>query len=69
MSAIVLHPLTLINISDHFMRCKGESVFGALLGQHSGKSISIVTSYALKGHENVDHEFFLAEQEQCTVNF
>ncbi|KAJ1557237.1 COP9 signalosome complex subunit 6 [Cladochytrium tenue] len=49
---VSLHPLVIMNISDHFVRVKsqtGEStpVYGALIGEQSGREVEISNSYEL----------------------
>jgi len=70
--SIALHPLVIINISEHWTRIKaqqGEStqVYGALLGRHKGRNIELCTSFEMKmgdeehtsnsGTANIDIEF------------
>ena len=51
---LTLHPLVIINISDHFTRgrCQTSSpsprVFGALIGAQSGRHIEIANSFEVK---------------------
>eukprot|EP01128_Nolandella_sp_AFSM9_P004095 TRINITY_DN178_c0_g8_i1.p1 TRINITY_DN178_c0_g8~~TRINITY_DN178_c0_g8_i1.p1 ORF type:complete len:325 (+),score=92.48 TRINITY_DN178_c0_g8_i1:93-977(+) len=71
---IVLHPLTIVNISDHFTRSKIRSktnatVYGALLGFQSGRKVEIFTSFELvigdeEGEKTVDPEFVHMKLEQ-----
>jgi COP9 signalosome complex subunit 6 len=51
---VALHPLVLVNITDHFTRCSlrqpgnhGGRAVGVLLGQQSGRKVEIFTSYEL----------------------
>jgi COP9 signalosome complex subunit 6 len=73
---IDLHPLVIINISDHFTRAKVESnanpvprVIGALLGVQNGRNIEISNSFELVYHNVdgavvVDTDYLKAKQEQ-----
>jgi COP9 signalosome complex subunit 6 len=54
---IELHPLVIINISDHFTRAKVESnqnppprVIGALLGTQEGRNVEVSNSFELVYH-------------------
>lgn len=76
---IDLHPLVIINISDHFTRAKVEStaptappprVIGALLGVQNGRNIEISNSFelvyhTLEGNIVVDTDYLKSKQEQC----
>lgn len=71
-----LHPLVLINVSDHHTRTKANTggpvkVIGCLLGSHSGRTIDISNSFEIKydlspssGAIVVDQPFLLKKQEQ-----
>jgi len=66
---IFVHPLVVINISDHFTRdkCvnKNPRVFGVLLGQQEGRRIEISNSFEMLISEGkVDHEFMNERQDQ-----
>ncbi|KAK9763970.1 hypothetical protein K7432_008925 [Basidiobolus ranarum] len=72
---VSLHPLTLMNISDHFSRikvqqqCTQPQILGALLGVQSGREIEIFNSYELafsivEGQVEVDSNYFITKQEQ-----
>jgi COP9 signalosome complex subunit 6 len=73
---IDLHPLVIINISDHFTRAKVESnatpaprVIGALLGVQDGRKIEISNSFelvyhTLEGSIVVDKDYLKLKQEQ-----
>ncbi|ORX87173.1 COP9 signalosome complex subunit 6-like protein [Basidiobolus meristosporus CBS 931.73] len=72
---VSLHPLTLMNISDHFSRikvqqkCSQPQILGALLGAQSGRDIEIFNSYELAfnvidGQIEVDGSYFITKQEQ-----
>lgn len=77
-----LHPLVLINVSDHFTRTKANSaspngvrVLGCLLGSQSGRSIDISNSFEIKfetgpaGVSTIDIPFLLKKQEQYKMVF
>jgi len=73
---IDLHPLVIINISDHYTRAKVESnanppprVIGALLGVQNGRNIEIFNSFelvyhTLEGNIVIDTDYMKAKQEQ-----
>jgi len=60
----VIHPLALLNITDHFTRIKVQStsqwdqykVIGILLGSQSGRKITISNSFELKININCPNE-------------
>jgi len=62
---VKLHPMVIINLSDHYTREKvragGKSVriFGVLLGQQSGRKVDVSNSYEiiLDDTKSIDHEF------------
>eukprot|EP00775_Hariotina_reticulata_P006237 gene6237-6474_t len=75
-----LHPLVLINVSDHFTRLKANGVDGApaptvmgcLLGSQDGRTVDISNSFEIKCDESpengsfqIDNAFLLKKQEQC----
>jgi len=73
---IALHPLVLINISDHYTRAKYTSnernprVIGALLGVQSGRSVEVTNSFELvysvvDGAVIIDVDYLKRKQEQC----
>ncbi len=75
---IDLHPLVIINISDHYTRAKvggttpgaPPRVIGALLGIQNGRNIEISNSFELVYHNLsgavvVDMEYLKSKQEQC----
>jgi len=72
---IDLHPLVIINISDHFTSTKVESnkpqprVIGALLGIQNGRNVEITNSFeliydTLDGAIVIDQSFLKSRQEQ-----
>lgn len=75
---IELHPLVIINISDHYTRAKVEApptnppprVIGALLGVQNGREIEISNSFELvyhtiDGNIVIDTDYLKSKQEQC----
>ncbi|KAF9917346.1 hypothetical protein BX616_001289 [Lobosporangium transversale] len=75
---IAIHPLTLLNISDHYTRNviqragnnKPVHVIGALLGIQTGREVEIFNSYELQftlqptGSIRIHDEYFVTKQEQ-----
>jgi len=77
---IALHPLVLINISDHYTRAKYTSnernprVIGALLGVQSGRSVEVTNSFELvysvvDGAVIIDVDYLKRKQEQFVTIF
>ncbi|KAI0786095.1 COP9 signalosome subunit 6 [Abortiporus biennis] len=71
--SLALHPLPILNISEHFTRLKlqtGSSspfVLGALLGSQNGREVEIVNTFELAVEDDgltVDQGFFIARKEQ-----
>jgi len=63
---VKLHPMVIINLSDHYTREKvragGKSVriYGVLLGQQSGRKVDVSNSYEIilePDTKSIDHEF------------
>jgi len=66
---IFVHPLVVVNISDHFTRekCinKNPRVFGVLLGQQEGRRVEISNSFEmLMVDGQIDKEFMATRQDQ-----
>lgn len=70
---VLLHPLVIINISDHYTRAKVSSagparVMGALLGIQKNRDVEIFNSFELIPDTNawtaVD-QYLRVKQEQC----
>jgi len=72
---VMLHPLVIINISDHWTRTKVQNnvenprVIGALLGMQTGRNIEITNSFELvydvvDGATIIEKEYFTKKQEQ-----
>jgi len=78
---ISLHPLVIINISDHATRGRMSSggktqprVIGALFGVQSGRSVEIFNSFEIvytevAGAVVIDTEYVKTKQEQCAWRF
>jgi len=71
--ALSLHPLPILNISDHWTRSKLQKnsldpfVLGALLGTQNGREVEIVNTFELAvvgDNELVDHEFLVSRRDQ-----
>jgi COP9 signalosome complex subunit 6 len=70
-----LHPLALINVSDHHTRVKAQTgvvsrVIGGLLGIQTGRNVEITNSFELvttgSGHDvAIDIAYLITKQEQC----
>uniref|UniRef100_A0A8C2SLX2 COP9 signalosome complex subunit 6 n=1 Tax=Coturnix japonica TaxID=93934 RepID=A0A8C2SLX2_COTJA len=73
--AVALHPLVILNISDHWIRMRCQEgrpgqVIGALIGRQEGRSIEVMNSFELlahsvDGHVVIDKEYYLYQGEQC----
>ncbi|KAK1232074.1 hypothetical protein PQX77_004792 [Marasmius sp. AFHP31] len=71
--SISLHPLPILNISEHLTRLKLQTntaspfVLGALLGQQNGREVEIVNTFelAVEGDaQNIDHGFLVTRRDQ-----
>ncbi|KAF4623464.1 hypothetical protein D9613_001688 [Agrocybe pediades] len=72
--ALSLHPLPILNISEHLTRLKLQKnrtdpfVLGALLGTQNGREVEIVNTFELAtvddDHERVDHDFLVSRRDQ-----
>uniref|UniRef100_A0A9J2PAY9 COP9 signalosome complex subunit 6 n=1 Tax=Ascaris lumbricoides TaxID=6252 RepID=A0A9J2PAY9_ASCLU len=75
--AVSLHPLVIMNISEHWTRMWAQSadgkpiqVFGAVLGRQVGRHVELINSFEVKcsigddGHALVDEEFFRSREAQ-----
>lgn len=74
-----LHPLVIMNISDHWTRIRAQKgfkfqVFGALIGKQKGRNIEIMNSFELK-FDVIDEEvhilmdYYNVKEQQCKYNF
>jgi COP9 signalosome complex subunit 6 len=71
---VSLHPLVIMNISDHFTRVRVQqqeesglpNVYGALLGTQKGRSIDICNSFELvvSVERLLDRSYFTSKEEQ-----
>lgn len=70
-----LHPLVIMNISEHWTRLKAQEegkpqpVYGALIGKQKGRNIEIMNSFELNysienGNVIIDKVFYLHKEEQ-----
>ena len=80
---IALHPLVIMNISEHWTRVKAQlsksvKVYGALLGRQKGRNIELCTSFEMKmnklsdmddSEEDIDLEFLNTNIGQCDLFF
>jgi len=74
-----LHPLVIINISDHYTRCHlnvkdGGRVIGCLLGEQEGRVIHITNTFEMNfkadsGEQSVDKEHLMFKKEQYKTVF
>jgi len=69
--SVALHPLVIMNISDHYTRIKAQegiipTVYGALLGKQNGRHLELFNSFELQySTENgIDMEYFRIKEEQ-----
>ncbi|KDR84839.1 hypothetical protein GALMADRAFT_233256 [Galerina marginata CBS 339.88] len=72
--ALSLHPLPILNISEHWTRLKLQKnrpdpfVLGALLGTQNGREVEIVNTFELAvvgdNNELVDHDFLVSRRDQ-----
>jgi len=72
--SVALHPLVIMNISDHFTRIKAQEglvpkVYGALLGKQNGRSLELCNSFELQHTANednicIDMDYFRNKEEQ-----
>ncbi|KAJ3890677.1 maintenance of mitochondrial structure and function-domain-containing protein [Lentinula edodes] len=71
--SIALHPLPILNISEHFIRLKLEKqthlpfTLGALLGTQNGREVEIVNTFELAledDGEAIDHSFLVNRRDQ-----
>ncbi|KAF9073781.1 COP9 signalosome subunit 6 [Rhodocollybia butyracea] len=74
--SIALHPLPILNISEHFTRLKLQKetalpfTLGALLGTQNGREVEIVNSFELVlDGEAIDHVFLVDRRDQYKQTF
>lgn len=67
---VALHPLVILNISDHYTRIKAQGsalhAYGALLGQQSGRHLEIFNSFEMiySVSDGIDMDYFRSKEEQ-----
>lgn len=68
---VSLHPLVIVNISDHYTRSKvrngEERVFGCLIGKQEGRKAEIINSFELvcEDASKFDLQFLEERMAQC----
>ena len=66
---VLVHPLVIINISDHFTRAKVQKsthlVVGALMGSQSGRQIELSNSFEIPMKTDLDLDYVNIKKEQC----
>ena len=80
-TTLVLHPLVVINISDHHTRAKANAggaaqrVFGVLLGEQEGRRVDLANSFEIKfggqglADDALDHTYLRTRLEQYQKTF
>lgn len=71
---VSLHPLVIMNISEHWTRLRAQSgtkqdVYGALIGKQQGRNIEILNSFELKfevieGDVVINREYYNTKEQQ-----
>uniref|UniRef100_A0A3Q1LYB3 COP9 signalosome complex subunit 6 n=1 Tax=Bos taurus TaxID=9913 RepID=A0A3Q1LYB3_BOVIN len=72
--SVALHPLVILNISDHWIRMRSQEgrpmqVIGALIGKQEGRNIEVMNSFELLSHTVeekiiIDKEYYYTKEEQ-----
>uniref|UniRef100_A0A9J7XPD9 COP9 signalosome complex subunit 6 n=1 Tax=Cyprinus carpio carpio TaxID=630221 RepID=A0A9J7XPD9_CYPCA len=72
--SVALHPLVILNISDHWIRIRSQEgramqVVGALIGKQEGRNIEVMNSFELLFHTvedqiHIDKEYYYTKEEQ-----
>lgn len=75
--AISLHPLVLMNISEHWTRFRAQegaarAVYGALIGKQDGRKIEVYNSFELRfeeidGDVFINRDYYNTKEEQCKL--
>uniref|UniRef100_A0A915PSA6 COP9 signalosome complex subunit 6 n=1 Tax=Setaria digitata TaxID=48799 RepID=A0A915PSA6_9BILA len=79
---VSLHPLVIMNISEHVTRISAQhtdgkpfEVFGAILGKQSGRHVEMMNSFEVKwsdegkGYAIIDANFLSTREQQCKIFF
>jgi COP9 signalosome complex subunit 6 len=72
---VSLHPLVIMNISEHWTRTKAQSgsatndIFGAIIGMQNGRNIEVMNSFELDfgridGHVVIDRDYYDLKESQ-----
>ena len=71
---VSLHPLVIMNISEHWTRTKAQAgspqkVYGALIGKQKGRAIEVMNSFELdfntvEGKVLIDRDYYNIKEEQ-----
>jgi len=72
---VAIHPLVVMNMSEHWTRCKAQNnhqaaeVFGALLGKQEGRHLEVMNSFEMlvekvEHFSSIDREFFNTREAQ-----
>uniref|UniRef100_A0A6Q2WZF8 COP9 signalosome complex subunit 6 n=1 Tax=Esox lucius TaxID=8010 RepID=A0A6Q2WZF8_ESOLU len=74
--SVALHPLVILNISDHWIRIRSQEgrpmqVIGALIGKQEGRNIEVMNSFELlhqlvDDRAIIDKEYYYTKEEQCS---
>uniref|UniRef100_A0A8C7DMN1 COP9 signalosome complex subunit 6 n=1 Tax=Oncorhynchus kisutch TaxID=8019 RepID=A0A8C7DMN1_ONCKI len=72
--SVALHPLVILNISDHWIRIRSQEgrpmqVIGALIGKQEGRNIEVMNSFELlhqlvDDRAHIDKEYYYTKEEQ-----
>ncbi|XP_063044958.1 COP9 signalosome complex subunit 6-like isoform X2 [Engraulis encrasicolus] len=72
--SVALHPLVILNISDHWIRIRAQEgrpmqVVGALIGKQEGRNIEVMNSFELLSQTvddqvHIDKEYYYTKEEQ-----
>ena len=73
--SISLHPLVLMNVSEHWTRIRAQeggarAVYGALIGKQDGRKIEVYNSFELRyetidGDVVINRDYYNTKEEQC----
>ena len=75
--SVSLHPLVLLNISEHWTRIRAQeggsrAVYGALIGKQNGRKLEVLNSFELKfeiidDEVIINREYYVTKEEQCKI--